>query len=807
MVVTNNLGLIPCTLAYIPIKAIGKSLNFEQAFGNDFLIEKFNRRAVKFLLDNWQEYTSKFIHYEADNDKEYDPKVILESYFKKSKGLDFNEVKYKKSMNSKTDGRWFAEKSLSIQNMPRVIRHTICKNIWIDIDFKNCHPVILEYLCLHYHITCDFLHKYNCNREDMLNEIIVKIGCSRDDAKRYVLKTLNGSNIDINISWWDNLKLEFENIATVIASQKEFKKIKKSCSDIKNDNINARVMNRILCIYENMILQHLYQFFVDNGIITGNICCLIFDGLQVLNTPHNINKLTPEFLKDTSHYIYKNTGLYLELDIKPFDEFITIPDDYIFNDTFFIENGDDMSAAEYILNIHSDKLKKCNGDVYIYNDGIWSNNEKIVDDVLTYLISKEDIRKILINGSAPYSRCAQSIKNCKKMILASDRFTDNNFVQKIFQSNLYYLAFNDGIWSFKENKFIYHPIHDRDTYFTTKINRNFPKYDNIYSDGDLSFDLEKAKELVYDKIIKPILPEEKQRVFFLHIIARALAGHFEDKKWYVGQGLRDCGKGVLCLMLKLAFAGYVAVVKSENFLVKRLGDGDYAKKSSWLIPLEFARLALGNEISFLENISKIDGNLMKAFASGGDLQQARPNYKDEREFQLQATFMAMCNDFPKVEPRDAYETLEAFLFKNKFVDASLIVDGCPDFYQVKDENVKGWCKNQYVIDAFTMIVLEHYQEKRLKPDISIIQDFEIFKKDDNIPLEQVLKKHFKHSNDKNDKLHINDIVNHLNTLGFDYTSHKVTPMMKMLKIGFYDRFRLNGVNSKGFTNIVMNTTP
>lgn len=800
MVVTNH-GVIPCSLAYIPVKAIGKSLNFEQAFGNDFLIEKFDRRSVKYLLDNWQEYATRFINYEVDDEKDYDPRVILDSYLKKSKGLDYNEVKYKKSGKSKTEGRWFAEKSLSIQNMPRVIRHTICKDIWIDIDFKNCHPVILEHLCIYYHIECDFLHKYNCNREIMLNEIIEHTSCFRDDAKKYVLKTLNGSNININVSWWNNLKKEFENIATVIASQKEFKKIKKSCTDVKHDNLNARVMNHVLCIYENMMLQQLYQFFVENGIITGNMCCLIFDGLQVLKTPHNVIKLTPDFLKDASEYIYKNTGLYLELDIKPFDEFINVPDDYIFNDTFFIENGDDVSAAEYILNIHSDKLKKCNGDVYIYNDGVWSNNEKIVDDVLTYLISKEDIRKIIISGSAPYSRCAQSIKNCKKMILASDQYTDNNFVQKIFESNLYYLAFNDGIWSFKENKFLYHPIQDREIYFTTKINRDFPKYDNIYTDGEIKFGLEKAIELVYEKIINPILPEEKQRTYFLHCIARALAGHYEDKKWYVGQGLRDCGKGVLCLMLKLAFGGYVAVVKSENFLVKRLGDGDNAKKASWLIPLEFVRLAISNELSFIINVSKMDGNIIKSFASGGDLTQARQNYKDEREFQLQATLMAMCNDFPKVEPTDAYETLEVFLFLNKFVDVSLIVEGCPDFYQAKDENVKGWCKNQFVIDAFTMIILDHYQGKRLKPDVSIMKDIEIFKNEEDVPLEKILIKYFKHSNDENDRMHVDDMVNYINSHGYEFTSNKVTPMMKMLKIGVQGRFRLNGHNKQGFTNI------
>ena len=138
-------------------ESIDKPHSFQEAFGNDFLIENFDRRAIKYILDNWDLHSEKFV----SDDKDYNPKAILEAYFKKSQGLDYNNVFYKKGVNSKREGRWFAHNSLSIQNMPRVIRHTICKDIWIDLDFKNCHPLILEFLCHHFHIECPFLHIYN----------------------------------------------------------------------------------------------------------------------------------------------------------------------------------------------------------------------------------------------------------------------------------------------------------------------------------------------------------------------------------------------------------------------------------------------------------------------------------------------------------------------------------------------------------------------------------------------------------------------------------------------------------------------
>jgi hypothetical protein len=119
-------------------------LKFSEVFGTDTLIEKFDRKKLKYILLNWDEYENKCIEYDNEDGNNYNPKQVLERYLDKSQGGDSEEVKYKKSDNSKKYGRWFAEGSLSIQNMPRRVRHTICKGIWKDVDFKNCHPIILE---------------------------------------------------------------------------------------------------------------------------------------------------------------------------------------------------------------------------------------------------------------------------------------------------------------------------------------------------------------------------------------------------------------------------------------------------------------------------------------------------------------------------------------------------------------------------------------------------------------------------------------------------------------------------------------
>ena len=59
-------------------------------------------------------------------------------------------------------------------------------------------------------------------------------------------------------------------------------------------------------------------------------------------------------------------------------------------------------------------------------------------------------------------------------------------------------------------------------------------------------------------------------------------------------------------------------------------------------PLEFKRVAFSNEIQFEINRTKVDGNMVKRMASGGDTVEVRTNYKDEVRKKLQSTMFLYC---------------------------------------------------------------------------------------------------------------------------------------------------------------------
>jgi hypothetical protein len=58
-----------------------------------------------------------------------------------SNNNDHAKVTYK--LTSSGFGRVYATKSLSLGSIRKEVRHTLAKDIYVDIDIENCHPMIL----------------------------------------------------------------------------------------------------------------------------------------------------------------------------------------------------------------------------------------------------------------------------------------------------------------------------------------------------------------------------------------------------------------------------------------------------------------------------------------------------------------------------------------------------------------------------------------------------------------------------------------------------------------------------------------
>ena len=285
--------------------------------------EKIDMLMLKTLIDNYNPDTMGLMYNRHSNTRASKDAslTILKSMY--NNRLETNEILYKQAKSS-PQGRFFSE-TPSLQGISRKIRHTIAKDIYYDIDIKNCHPVILVWYCESRGIECGWIKHYINNREDCFNELMPILNISKDDVKIGLLSMMNGGSgfkdienySDVLPTWFLGYYHEVKDIhEAIIKLNPEFEKqvIEKKGKDYYN--IGGSVANKILCQYENIILLHMVHFCLKNKVDVGSLC---FDGLMVYKK--SIDDLN-SFLKQMCEFVKAKTSIDVLIVEKPMDEAI-----------------------------------------------------------------------------------------------------------------------------------------------------------------------------------------------------------------------------------------------------------------------------------------------------------------------------------------------------------------------------------------------------------------------------------------------------------------------------------------------------
>ena len=166
-------------------------------------------------------------------------------------------------------GRLFSGNS--VQSIKGVFRGFLMTHT-TDIDMKNAHPVILSYMCKLHDIKCPNLDYYIQNRDQILSEF-------GETGKVAFLKSVNDDKLNKKIAnkFFKDFDKEMKEIQKHIVNLEEYKNIV-STTNAEKYNFNGSVMNKILCMYENKILQECISVINSQNI---EICALMFDGLMV----------------------------------------------------------------------------------------------------------------------------------------------------------------------------------------------------------------------------------------------------------------------------------------------------------------------------------------------------------------------------------------------------------------------------------------------------------------------------------------------------------------------------------------------
>ena len=245
-------------------------------------------------------------------------RIQLQSYNKKV--LDgFVHVKYNYSKYLIDKGRLFVENGVGLQSIKRKYRMMLTDGIYYDLDFVNCHPVILRQYCKKYGIESEYLDVFVDMRDDVLMIVQNFHDISREQAKKLILRLTYGGGYKLK-----NEKGEYEpdkKCDILLGYKEEISNISNIIKDIEVEiyniaekvkykkNKNSSTLSMVINIIENELLMLMYEWLVKEGFVIGVLC---FDGLMV----EKDKIMSEDVLVRCEEYIESKKGYKVKIEIK-----------------------------------------------------------------------------------------------------------------------------------------------------------------------------------------------------------------------------------------------------------------------------------------------------------------------------------------------------------------------------------------------------------------------------------------------------------------------------------------------------------
>jgi hypothetical protein len=519
---------------------------------------------------------------------------LVQTYVKNSIRAGGVSIKNYFYVEGTTFGRMYC--GSSIQGICADVRGFLFRDDTTDIDVENCHPKLLEYICNLNKIECPQLSYYNLNRKQILDRI--------PNGKELFLKSVNSDkkNTTCKDEFFKGFDKEMKVLQQKLYALPCYEYIVKTIPKDRTYNCLGSNINRILCLYENEVLQKMVSYLNRQSI---EVCSLMFDGCMVYgNHYHNATLLT-DLQKELAEYglvlKYKEHSQVLQLDDFPSED----EDE---------KEMTDMDATLELIKVYP-HWKQC-GSLYVFDErtGMWSKDSNIH----IFYISKY--------GIGEHATKANLIRNV--LTLLPSQVNAPDWMEKMEDTSLGYLLFTNGIYSFKNNQFS--KEFDPAILFFHRIE---------YDYSEQSYDIK-------DRIFYQQHGEEMGN-YLIELLARALAG---DCLKHIGfcLGTTNGGKSRFASILQTSLGGYVGTFQGECFAISN-STADEASKNRWILDISKKRIVYSSEI---KTDCVLNGNLMKKVSSGEDRLVGRGHYEKEQFFRCHFLSLVCANDLPQIKPFD-----------------------------------------------------------------------------------------------------------------------------------------------------------
>jgi len=310
------------------------------------LFEIYDRKLLDKLLGSSMLNTDAWNNFENEKD-----------HLAKYKDITYEAglvgVRYRRSNDYKF-GRVYPVHSLSLCSLRREVRHTIARDLFVDIDIVAAHHQFIYQTARYHGIKCSILEEYVKHREEKLLDVMKTYNVSRDSAKDLFIILLYFGSFK---TWLENAKLDNslkpnEFICKYIEERTHYGEwIETNNELIAYDILQAKVKRNIfdynekaslVSIWcqeiEQRILYELYTYckakkYIDND----GIAVLCFDGIMLKK-----EKYTPNILEEFSKVIEDKLGYKLTFTKKELNQGYN---ELLANDTSSINNPEELNDA------------------------------------------------------------------------------------------------------------------------------------------------------------------------------------------------------------------------------------------------------------------------------------------------------------------------------------------------------------------------------------------------------------------------------------------------------------------------------
>ena len=601
------------------------------------ITEKINLQKVLYLYSLNEEELFKFCKKNKDI-KYYNSTInTIADYI--INGNDTNDKVYVKN----NCNRYYCNNSLQL--LQTDIRNFIYPNNTYDYDIKNCSASIMLHLSKINNLDHKHIEYYVNNRDN----IIEKYNTTKEELKEMVNKLSNIDNpyktnkieIDDFINEFNfNKKILIDIYKNILPNKKYNEKTNpissKYCEVFYyfESEIVQKVMNK----YKEHVICYMFDGFNTNKQLDLNEINEITKdyGIDWINKPietkFNYDKvITYDDIKNKlEKHIYKNFTLYDVSDTyglcEKYYKYISRTIKYC-NDLWYILDSKSnlwkcvKEVQPYFLRILRIGLK--NGKDIIKNKLIIATQEENTDKIKEINEELEKQNKNFCNMDKA-SFCNQFKKNITEFI------TDNTF-SNLLDCNMYYFAFQNGIYNIK-NKTFRTGIYPSD-YLTQTLDFD---YDENIDDKNIKY--------IHAEITKICNMNEICKDYYLSILAYALCGDpskYEDMYCLIGQSASN-GKSKLIEALMEIFPIYVG--KSN---VKVL-ESNFDKKHKYILDFAKYRLLYLNEF---DEKKTIDSQMFKEIADGDKISN-EVMFGTTDNLKLKAKPFITSNYTPKFDKQD-----------------------------------------------------------------------------------------------------------------------------------------------------------